>query len=145
VACRCIIGPGVSNKLATPIRVVAAVIERDGKYLITQRRKTAVLPGLWEFPGGRVEAGENDEAALRREVLERLGVKVVVKARIASRRHDYEGYSVDLNLYQAELEPGEKPTAMRVADFRWVGSAEFEKYPFPAADQATTDLLLGLD
>jgi 8-oxo-dGTP diphosphatase len=125
--------------------VVAAVIERDGKYLITQRRKTAVLPGLWEFPGGRVEAGENDEAALRREVLERLGVKVVVKGRIASRRHDYEGYSVDLNLYQAELEPGEKPTALRVADFRWVGSTEFEKYPFPAADQATTDLLLGLD
>jgi 8-oxo-dGTP diphosphatase len=125
--------------------VVAAVIERDGKYLITQRRKTAVLPGLWEFPGGRVEAGENDEAALRREVLERLGVKVVVKGRIASRRHDYEGYSVDLNLYQTELEPGEKPTALRVADFRWVASTEFEKYPFPAADQATTDLLLGLD
>jgi 8-oxo-dGTP diphosphatase len=125
--------------------VVAAVIERDGKYLITQRRKTAVLPGLWEFPGGRVEAGENDEAALRREVLERLGVKVVVKGRIASRRHDYEGYSVDLNLYQTELEPGEKPTALRVADFRWVASGEFEKYPFPAADQATTDLLLGLD
>jgi 8-oxo-dGTP diphosphatase len=135
----------VARNLATPIRVVAAVIERDGKYLITQRRKTAVLPGLWEFPGGRVEAGENDEAALRREVLERLGVKVVVKARIASRRHDYEGYSVDLNLYEAELEPGEKPAAMRVADFRWVNSSEFEKYPFPAADQATTDLLLGLD
>jgi hypothetical protein len=70
---------------------------------------------------------------------------VVVKARIASRRHDYEGYSVDLNLYEAELEPGEKPAAMRVADFRWVNSSEFEKYPFPAADQATTDLLLGLD
>ncbi len=135
----------MSRKLATPIRVVAAVIERDGKYLITQRRKTAVLPGLWEFPGGRVEAGENDEAALRREVLERLGVKVVVKARIASRRHDYEGYSVDLNLYQAELEPGEKPAALRVADFRWVVSGDFDKYPFPAADQATTDLLLGLD
>ena len=135
----------MARNLATPIRVVAAVIERDGKYLITQRRKTAVLPGLWEFPGGRVEAGENDEAALRREVMERLGVKVVVKARIASRRHDYEGYSVDLNLYQAELEPGEKPAAHRVADFRWVSSTEFEKYPFPAADQATTDLLLGLD
>jgi 8-oxo-dGTP diphosphatase len=135
----------VSRKLATPIRVVAAVIERDGKYLITQRRKTAVLPGLWEFPGGRVESGENDETALRREVLERLGVKVVVKGRIASRRHDYEGYSVDLNLYETELEPGEKPAALRVADFRWVASTEFEKYPFPAADQATTDLLLGLD
>jgi 8-oxo-dGTP diphosphatase len=133
----------VAHKVVSPIRVVAAVIERDGKYLITQRRKTAVLPGLWEFPGGRVEPPETDEAALRREVQERLGVRVVVQGRIASRRHDYEGYSVDLNLYQTELEPGQEPAALRVADFRWVGSGEFEKYPFPAADQATTDLLLG--
>jgi 8-oxo-dGTP diphosphatase len=137
--------PAVSDKITSPIRVVAAVIERDGKYLITQRRTTAVLPGLWEFPGGRVEAGESDEAALRREVHERLGVKVRVEGRIASRRHDYERYSVDLNLYEAHLEPGEQPSAVRVADFRWVTSGEFENYPFPAADQATTDLLLGLD
>jgi 8-oxo-dGTP diphosphatase len=50
------------------IRVVAAVIERDGCYLITQRRPNAVLPLLWEFPGGKVEEGETDAAALRREV-----------------------------------------------------------------------------
>ena len=127
------------------VRIVAAVIEKDGKYLITQRRATAVLPGLWEFPGGRVETGETDEAALRREVRERLGVDVLVKARIASRQHQYEGYQVDLNLYQADLESEHAPRALRVADFRWVGSEEFDKYPFPAADQATTDLLLGID
>ena len=57
------------------IRVVAAVIERDGRYLITQRRPTAVLPLLWEFPGGRVEAGETDTHALKREVLHRLGAR----------------------------------------------------------------------
>jgi 8-oxo-dGTP diphosphatase len=124
---------------------VAAVIEKEGKYLITQRRATAVLPGLWEFPGGKVEEGETDEAALRREVRERLGVDVLVKARIASRQHEYQGYKVDLNLYQAELESAHLPQALRVADFRWVGSEEFDKYPFPAADQATTDLLLGID
>lgn len=125
--------------------MVAAVIERDGKYLITQRRPTAVLPGLWEFPGGKVEPGESDEQALRREVRERLGVDVVAKARIASRHHQYEGYSVDLNLYQTELSPEATPAALRVAAFRWVASDEFERYPFPAADQATTDLLLGID
>ena len=58
------------------IRVVAGVIERGGRYLITQRRATAVLPLLWEFPGGRVEPGETDAQALRREVLHRLGVDV---------------------------------------------------------------------
>jgi 8-oxo-dGTP diphosphatase len=125
------------------VRVVAAVIERDGKYLITQRRSTAVLPGLWEFPGGRVEGKESDEAALRRELRERVGVDVEVKGRMAQRLHHYSGYSVELNLYQTEILAGHEPKALRVADFRWVASAEFEKYRFPAADQATMDLLLG--
>jgi 8-oxo-dGTP diphosphatase len=136
----------MTRNMAPTIRVVAAVIsDEHGKYLITQRRKTAVLAGLWEFPGGRVEADETDEAALKREVRERLGVDVVVKGRIASRQHEYEGYSVDLNLYETTLEPGAVLKALRVADFRWVASDEFEQYPFPAADQATTDQLLGVE
>jgi 8-oxo-dGTP diphosphatase len=126
------------------IRVVAAVIEREGRYLITQRRPQAVLGGLWEFPGGKVEKGETDEAALRREVRERVGVDVEVKGRMAHRTHTYDGYSVDLNLYEATIVPGQEPQRLRVASFLWVASAEFEKYPFPAADQATTDLLLGI-
>jgi 8-oxo-dGTP diphosphatase len=137
-------GGALINTKPSRIRVVAAVIAREGKYLITQRRATAVLPGLWEFPGGRVETGETDEEALRREVMERLGVEVTVSARMSHRLHEYDGYSVDLNLYQAEIAPGQEPKALRVADFRWVTSSEFEKYQFPAADQATTDLLLGI-
>lgn len=125
------------------IRLVAAVIERDGRYLITQRRAAAVLPGLWEFPGGRVEDGETDEQALKRELKERLGTDAEVKSRMAHRVHHYHGYSVDLNLYQAVIPLGQEPRALRVAEVRWVPSTDFEKYPFPAADQATTDLLLG--
>jgi 8-oxo-dGTP diphosphatase len=126
------------------IRLVAAVIERNGSYLITQRRATAVLPGLWEFPGGRVEESETDEDALRRELRERLGIEAEVKNRMAYRVHHYDGYSVDLNLFQAAIPPGQEPQALRVAEVRWVPSKEFEQYPFPAADQATTDLLLGI-
>jgi 8-oxo-dGTP diphosphatase len=133
----------MANEGQPLIRLVAAVIERDGRYLITQRRPSAVLPGLWEFPGGRVEDGENDEQALRRELRERLGTEVEVKGQMAHRIHHYYGYSVDLNLYQAAIAPGQEPQAVRVAEVRWVPSSEFEKYPFPAADQATTDLLLG--
>ncbi len=125
------------------VRVVAAVIERDGKYLITQRRTAAVLAGLWEFPGGKVEPGETDEDALRRELVERMGVEVDVQGLIARRTHQYEGYSVDLTLYRAVIRPGNDPRALRIADFRWVASSDFDKYPFPAADQATMDLLLG--
>jgi 8-oxo-dGTP diphosphatase len=133
----------MANEAQPLIRLVAAVIERDGHYLITQRRATAVLPGLWEFPGGRVENDETDEEALRRELRERLGTEVEVKGQIAHRVHHYQGYSVDLNLFQAIILPGQEPQAIRVAEVRWVPSNEFEKYPFPAADQATTDLLLG--
>jgi 8-oxo-dGTP diphosphatase len=133
----------MANEAPSLIRLVAAVIERDGRYLITQRRPSAVLPGLWEFPGGRVEEGETDEQALRRELRERLGTEVEVKAQMAHRVHHYHGYSVDLNLYQAAIAPGQEPQPVRVADVRWVPSNEFEKYPFPAADQATTDILLG--
>ena len=129
---------------APHLRVVAAVIARNDRYLITQRRPTAVLPGLWEFPGGRVEGEETDAQALKREVRERVGVEVDVGTCIGRRTHDYDGYSVDLALYQAEIAGAAEPKAVRVADCRWVASSEFENYRFPAADQATMDLLLGI-
>ena len=82
------------------IRVVAAMIEDRGRYLITQRRPTAVLPSLWEFPGGRVEEGETDEQALAREVLYRLGVSVEVGQLVSFVRHPYERYTIELHLYE---------------------------------------------
>jgi 8-oxo-dGTP diphosphatase len=129
---------------AAHVRVVAAVIARDERYLITQRRPSAVLPGLWEFPGGKVEEGETDLEALKREVRERVGVEIDAGACIGRRTHDYDGYSVDLALYQATIHAEAEPRAVRVADCRWVTSGEFETYRFPAADQATMDLLLGI-
>ena len=128
---------------ARHVRVVAAVIPRADRYLITQRRPAAVLGGLWEFPGGKVEDGESEADALCREVKERVGVDCEVGTCIARRTHDYDGYSVDLALYQARIHETAQPKPVRVADCRWVKSAEFESYRFPAADQATMDLLLG--
>jgi 8-oxo-dGTP diphosphatase len=125
------------------IRVVAAVIERDGRYLITQRRASAVLPLMWEFPGGRVEAGETDAAALRREVLHRLGVEIQAGQLMSFVTHPYDKYSVDLYLYECELVRGE-PTAANVNDFRWVKSAEFDRYPFTPADELSMSKLLGM-
>jgi len=126
-----------------PIRVVAGVIERGGRYLITQRRASAVLPLLWEFPGGRVESGETDTAALKREVLHRLGVDVTPGQLISFVTHPYEKYSVDLYLYECELASGE-PAAVNVADFRWVPSSEFESYDFTPADELSMSKLLGV-
>ena len=103
------------------IRVVAAVLERDGKYLITQRRSSAVLPLMWEFPGGRVEAGETDQEALKRELLHRLGVGIEVGKLISFVSHPYEHYVVDLFLYECTLVT-EALESRAVHAFKWVAS-----------------------
>lgn len=124
------------------LRVVAAVIEREGRYLITQRRPTAVLPLLWEFPGGRVEDAETDAVALQREVLHRLNVGIEVGQLISFVSHPYERYVVDLYLYECKLKGGNEPIAANVNAFRWVTSAEFDQYPFTPADEASMSKLL---
>jgi 8-oxo-dGTP diphosphatase len=133
----------METPLPPTIRVVAAVIERDGRYLITQRRPTAVLPLMWEFPGGKVEAGETDAAALCREVLHRLGVDVEVGQLISFVSHPYEKYVVDLHLYECKLTSND-PIVQNVHAFKWVSSAEFDQYPFTPADEASMNKLLGV-
>ncbi len=123
------------------IRVVAAVIEREGRYLITQRRPSAVLPLLWEFPGGRVEESETDAAALKREVRHRLGVEIDVGQLISFVSHPYERYVVDLYLYECRIQSGDL-SPLAVHAFKWVTSAEFDQYPFTPADEASMNKLL---
>ena len=129
--------------MSKTIRVVAAVISLDGRYLVTQRRPTAVLPLLWEFPGGKVEFGETDLDALRREVKHRVGVDVVPGAQISSVAHAYEHYTVELHLYDCRIGSGQ-PEAVNVHQFRWVESGDFENLPFTPADEASMSKLLGL-
>ena len=131
----------VSAKMKT-IRVVAALVERDGRYLITQRRESAVLPLLWDFPGGRVEDGESDESALAREVGERLGATVEVEQLISFVNHPYEKYAVDLYLYGCTL-LSDQLHCRAVKDYAWVTSKEMESYSFTPVDEASMSKLLG--
>ena len=126
------------------IRVVAAVIEHDGRYLITQRNANAVLPLLWEFPGGRIEPDENETHALLREVKGRIGVEVVVGPKLGEHLHDYTTYQVQLTMYSCRLPAEARPYPATVADLRWVTSREFLDYEFPPADERTMSKLLGL-
>ena len=125
------------------IRVVGAMIEKDGKYLITQRPPTASLPLLWEFPGGRVEPGETDEKALARELREEMGITVRGGERVIHVEHGYPSYHIDFCVYRCQLAAG--PIAhVRVHDHRWVRPEDLDHYQFPAADEKTVAKLLGL-
>ena len=116
-----------------PLRVVSAEIQRDGRYLLTQRSAHAVLPLLWEFPGGRVRAGESDLEALQRAVQFRIGSSVEIDERLMEVVHDYGDSKVTLVVYRCSVS-GE-PFANNTQAIAWVLPEEFADYPFPAADQ----------
>jgi len=125
------------------IRVVAAQIERDGKYLITQRKPSSSLPLLWEFPGGRAEEGESDEDALRRELKEEMEIDVEVGEQSVAVTHEYSAYIINFRVYRCRIPAGDEAIKkIGVHDFRWVGPHELDDYEFPDADQSTIDLLL---
>jgi mutator protein MutT len=114
------------------IEVVAAVIERHGKLLITRRREGAHLPGLWEFPGGKPEPGESLEDALRREIREELDAVVTVGERIETVEWQYPDKRVSLVFFRCRVE-GE-PRPLEGQEMAWVRPTELARYEFPAAD-----------
>ena len=124
------------------LRVVAAEVERNGQFLITQRREQAIFPLYWEFPSGKVEPNESDEAALKRELAERLGVEVRVGARTMSVQQEHDDYILLFYVYQCELPSDQIPRALKVLDWRWIHPHEMAAYPFPPADAQTTRRLI---
>lgn len=129
------------------IRVVGAMLEREpGRYLITQRSKTATLPLLWEFPGGQVHEGEAEAPALVRELKERLGLDVVVEEQAMATHHEYPNYDVDFRVFRCRLVRGDQPVSHeKVNDHRWVSLEEMSGFTFPDADARTLAKLLDLD
>jgi len=117
------------------VDVVAAVIRRDGKILITQRLDNVDLAGLWEFPGGKVEAGESFDAALQREISEELGVKIRIGNEFFTVDHDYPTKSVRLHFFHCTIVEG-VPAPLAVADLRWIRPNELLQFDFPPADSA---------
>lgn len=118
---------------ANRVTVVAAIIRLNGKILITQRRNNVHLARLWEFPGGKVEAGEALEAALQREIREELGIKIRVDGDFFTIDHDYPAKSVRLHFFNCTMVEGEAQP-LDVADMRWVEPQDLDKFQFPAAD-----------
>lgn len=116
------------------ITVVAGLIREGDRILICQRPAGKARGLLWEFPGGKVEAGESKEAALVRECREELGVTLNVGDVYAELTHEYPDVTVSLTLYEAHIEKG-VPRRIEHADIRWVYPAEITAYPFCPADK----------
>ena len=120
--------------------VVAAVVERNGKFLIARRLKGTHLAGYWEFPGGKVHGGESQEAALQREIAEELGTTLAHLRKIFDVSHTYPDRVVELHFYRAELEGDPRPVLGQ--ELRWITRAEFRDLEFPPADAALIDGLI---
>ena len=117
----------------TPITVVAAVIEQDDAFLLTLRPAGTHLAGHWEFPGGKVHAGETHVEALRREMLEELDAAADVGGLVHTVTHAYPEKTVELFFYRCVLRG--IPTPMLGQQMRWVPRAELSTLPFPEADR----------
>ena len=112
--------------------VVAAAIQREGRYLVARRTRPADVAGLWEFPGGKVEPGETETQALAREILEELGVEIAIGERVPG-EWPLHGDLV-LHLYVAALIEGEPLPLEQHDEIRWVTSADFDSVDWLPSD-----------
>ncbi len=117
----------------TAKRVVAALIENAGRFLVQRRRLDGARAGLWEFPGGKREPGESDEAALARECREELGLSVEVGPLVFETEHAYPDLTVSLGLFACRILDG-TAVAKEGQLVSWLPRAELASVPFCEAD-----------
>ncbi|WP_342320958.1 pyrimidine (deoxy)nucleoside triphosphate diphosphatase [Kosakonia sp. BYX6] len=115
------------------IDVVAAIIEREGNILLAQRPPHADQPGLWEFAGGKVEAGETQPQALVRELQEELGIEVVPARYVASHQREVSGRIIHLHAWHVQTFHGE-PTRHYHSALVWCSPADALSYALAPAD-----------
>lgn len=115
------------------IDVVAAIIERDGMILATQRGY-GDMEGGWEFPGGKVEPNETPEQALLREIEEELGARIAIEAHFATVDYDYESFHLHMRCYLAHIENG-TPELREHSAARWLDAATIDDVAWLPADE----------
>ena len=123
--------------MRTLLVVAAALIRRDAggppTVLLAQRPPGKAMAGLWEFPGGKLEADETPEQALRRELVEELGIDIRDPQPLAFASHTYEKFHLLMPLYVSEHWDGE-PTGAEGQALQWVAADELDAYAMPDAD-----------
>jgi 8-oxo-dGTP diphosphatase len=125
-------------------QVVAALILKNGEVLVCQRTRHQSMPLKWEFPGGKIEDGEQPRDALRRELEEELGIDAQIGEEVARIRHDYKnGGSVELRFFVVNKYTGDMENRI-FRDVRWAKRSDLPKYDFLEADlELVKDLATG--
>jgi 8-oxo-dGTP diphosphatase len=123
------------------VDVVGAVIVRDGLVFCVRRGPNGSLPGMWEFPGGKIEAGESPEDALAREIHEELRCHVAVGSEVTSTTYNYEFGAVRLTTYRCDLIAGE-PTLTEHADKLWARPTQIRSLSWAPADVPAVEIVL---
>ena len=129
--CRVSVRAAVTDEtpsLPRRIVVTAAVIEQNGRFLVTRRPRGVHLEGLWEFPGGKCEPGETHVASLEREIAEELSACVVVRAEVFSVTHAYLDRVVELHFFDCRLTGS--PVAVLGQEMRWCRGRSFGRCRF---------------
>ena len=117
---------------SAPLVVAIAIIESQGRFLISQRKPEDSFGGHWEFPGGKLEPGESLEEALVREIKEELGILIRVGPLFKKVEHEFSGRAIHLHCFLAQVLEG-TPLAIECAAWKWVAAGELGRYPFPPA------------
>jgi A/G-specific adenine glycosylase len=135
--------PVLTEKKPIPhYQVVAAVLHCGERVLIQRRPSKGLLGGLWEFPGGKIEAGETPAAALERELHEELGLSIQVGECLGEYKHAYTHFKVTLQAFHASISAGE-PQALAASELAWVTPAQLNDYPMGKIDRMiSNDLIL---
>ena len=127
--------PVLAPKPATPhYHVTAAILTRDDRCLIARRPAKGLLGGLWEFPGGKQQDGEDLPACLQREIMEELGVKIQVEAPFGVYKHAFTHFRITLHAFCCTIQAGE-PQPIQAAELRWVERASLNDYPMGKVDR----------
>ena len=122
---------------------VAVIINSNQEILIDQRLPTGVMANLWEFPGGKIEAGETPTDCIVREIKEELGVAVKVDRHLIDITHNYSEFIVTLGVYLCHIIDG-VPQPLECAQIRWVTVEQLPEFEFPEANQAIIEALAQL-
>lgn len=131
--------------LPTLLVVAVALVDRDGRVLLAERPEGKQMAGLWEFPGGKVQAGETPEAALIRELQEELGVDTEASclAPFTFASHSYARFHLLMPLYVCRVWEG-RPEGREGQRLAWATPSEMKSYPMPPADKPLVAMLRDL-